>query len=121
MTQPCTLVEVEATNPDGFASHHWGCDLNPNDRSSVAGYTVQLMGYNFSSGKDNKGNKLRSGKTTFYAPGVSLVGPGNAHVPSNSQSQAVFAQPSGRRLAVVTGTKTVLAIRVASTSTNVQG
>ena len=107
MTHPCTLVQIEATTPLGVASNYWGCDLNPNDRGPATGYTVQLMGYNFTS----EGSNLRSGETTFYAAGIPLLGTGMADVPSNSQ--AVFAQsPGGRRLAVVTGTKTVLAIRV---------
>ena len=110
MTQPCTLVYADALNTDSTDSSFWGCDLDPADVNEQTGYTVQIDGYDLSSGQDKLGKPIHSGHTKFFAEGTSLIAPGKARVAKKARAR--FDHQSHRRVAVVTGNKTVLAIRV---------
>ena len=111
MTQPCTLVKADALDISGADHSFWACALDPADASEKTGYMVQLQDYDLSSGQDSNGLPIQSGNTKFFATGTSLEGQGKARVPKNAKPK--FDHSHGqRRLAVTTGSKTVLAIRV---------
>jgi hypothetical protein len=113
MSKPCLLLQRVVDYENGSDESFWDCELDEVDGASI----VKIDGIDVR----HFGQKLVSGVTTLYAPGIRVAND-RAQVPPNANP--VFGRRSdGRRLATVTGDKSVLVLRIkaadATTSSSV--
>jgi hypothetical protein len=119
LTKPCTLLFREVQGENGADSSGWDCEVDPDDNNGKGGEIIELLDTGFD--KDKKeilaGGFLESGVTTFFADDVNVDANGKATVNGNrafgQNNGNANGNGNGRKL-VVSGTKTILAVRVTS-------
>jgi hypothetical protein len=117
MKEPCTLYQkvIEYEQPSGTQpDSEWDCELDPVDADGIDGNFVAFEGLDLPpNATDNAKNPLISGESTLFAKGIQLNrGQAKARFP-RGVSPAFGRHPRRHRnLAVVTGIKPVLAVRV---------